>query len=80
MSDNIWPGLPTGPNDHKTREQAEGEYNDHLQMELDEQQRLAGELGGSFDARSNFDHNRVEPVGTGEGGRVRINPDNWGSE
>ena len=72
MSDKVWPGLPTGPNDHKTREQAESDYNDHLQTELNEQQRIGN------GQRSPFDHNRVQPPGTGSGGRVRVNRDHWG--
>ena len=74
MSDKVWPGLPTGPNEHKTREQGESEYNDHLQTELNEQGRIVGEQTGPFD------HNRVEPPGSGDnaGGRVRVNRDHWG--
>ena len=74
MSDKVWPGLPTGPNEHETREQAEQADRDSLQTELNEQMRIGGEQTGPFD------HNRVQPPGSGDdaGGRVRINPDHWG--
>ena len=72
MSDDIWPGLPTGPNDQETREQAERADVDSLQTELNEQQRIGNAQ------RSPFDHNRVPIPGEGSGGRVRVNRDHWG--
>jgi len=53
MTDNVWPGLPTGPNEHETREQAETQDVSSLQRELDEQQRIADGM------HSPFDKNRV---------------------
>ena len=53
MSDDIFPGLPTGPNDNETRDQAESTDVSSLQTELNEQQRIGGEQTAPFD------HNRV---------------------
>ena len=53
MSDKVWPGLPTGPNEHETRGQAEHADRNSLHNELNEQQRIGN-------ARySPFDQNRV---------------------
>ena len=49
MSDDVWPGLPTGPNEHETREQAEQADRASLQRELAEQERIAANTGGVFD-------------------------------
>jgi hypothetical protein len=72
MSDDVWPGLPTGPNEFETREQAESADVASLQRELAEQERIAANTGGVFDK------NRVPAPGEGVGGRVRINRDHWG--
>ncbi len=73
MSDKVWPGLPTSPNEHETREQAERADRESLQTELNEQQRIGNAQ------RSPFDHNRVQPPGSGDdaAGRVRVNRDHW---
>ena len=49
MSDDIFPGLPTGPNDHETRSGVEQQDVASLQTELNEQDRISGETGGVFD-------------------------------
>lgn len=74
MSDKVWPGLPTGPNEHETREQAESADVASLENELNEQERIGNVMLGPFD------HNRVPTPGSGDGagGRVKINPDHWG--
>ena len=71
MSDKVWPGLPTGPNEHETRDQAESADVASTQNELFEQQRIGNAQ------QSPFDHNRVPTPGSGAGGRVRINSDHW---
>ena len=50
MSDKVWPGMPTGPNEHETREQAESADKASLQNELNEQERLGNEMMDPFDA------------------------------
>lgn len=70
--DDIFPGLPTGGSEFDKKAEAERDDKASLQTELDEQERIAGNTGGVFDK------NRVAPVGVGDGGRVRIDPDHWG--
>ncbi len=53
MSDHVWPGLPTGPNEHETRSGIERQDVASLQTELREQDRIGNAQ------RSPFDHNRV---------------------
>ena len=74
MSDKVWPGLPTGPNEQETRNQAESKDRTSVQNELNEQDRLGREM------MTPFDHNRVPYPGSGDdaGGRIRANPDHWG--
>ena len=74
MSDKVWPGLPTGPDEHEQRQDLEQQDVASLQREQAEQQRIAD---GMIEP---FGHNRVTPPGSGDGagGRVRINPDHWG--
>ena len=72
MSDKVWPGLPTGPNEFETRDQAEGQDKASLENELREQNRLGN---AQIDP---FDKNRVPTPGEGRGGRVVINRDHWG--
>jgi|GEM_PF-5078168 len=72
--DDVWPNVPTGPDEFATRDDAEQQDAATLLRELQEQQRIATETGGAFD------HNRVEYPGTGDGagGRVKINFAHWG--
>jgi len=53
MSDKVWPGLPTGPNEHETRSGIERQDVAALQTELEEQRRIGNEQ------MSPFSHNRV---------------------
>lgn len=71
MSDKVWPGLPTGPDEFEQRDDAERNDKASLERELTEQQRIGD---GMFNP---FDKNRVTTPGTGRGGRVVINPDHW---
>ena len=73
-NDNVWPGLPTGPDEHEQRSDLEQQDVASLQTELNEQKRIGNAM------HSPFDHNRVQPPGSGDsaGGRVRINRDHWG--
>ena len=71
-SDDIFPGLPTGPNDHETRQDVESQDTASLQTELREQGRIGREQNAPFD------RNRVEYPGEGVDGHVRINRDHWG--
>jgi len=61
MSDDIFPGLRTGPNDHETREQAESQDKASLENELREQDRLGNAQIDPFAA------NRVATSGKGRG-------------
>ena len=72
--DEVFLNHPTGGEDYTTREQAEGADVASLEREQFEQQRIGNAQ------KSPFDHNRVQPPGTGDdaGGRVRINRDHWG--
>lgn len=40
MSDDVWPGLATGPNEHETRDELELVDAESLQTELNEQSRI----------------------------------------
>ncbi len=53
MSDDVWPGLPTGPNEHETRSGVERQDVASLQRELQEQRRIGNEQVNPFG------HNRV---------------------
>lgn len=53
MSNEVWPGLPTGPKEYETRPEIERQDAASLQTELEEQRRIGRELSNPFD------HNRV---------------------
>jgi len=53
MSDDVFPGQRTGPNEHETREQAEQQDVASLQREQFEQQRIGN------GQHNPFEHNRV---------------------
>lgn len=53
MSDQVWPGLPTGPDEHEKRPRVEELDVASLQTELNEQRRIGNEQ------ISPFGHNRV---------------------
>lgn len=71
MSDDVFPGMPTGPSEHETRSGVERQDVDSLQTELNEQGRISAGM------HNPFDKNRVTPPGSGDGagGRVRVNRD-----
>lgn len=71
MSDNVWPGMPTGPNEFEQRDELEQRDRDSLSIEHSEQERIGNEMLDPFAA------NRVPTPGSGdgEGGRVRVNPE-----
>ena len=71
MSDDVFPGLPTGPNEHETREQAETQDVNSLQTELNEQDRLGNEMFDPFAA------NRVPTPGSGDGAGGRVRRNRW---
>lgn len=48
MSDRVWPGLPTGPNEHETRSGVERQDVASLQNELQEQRRIGNEQEHPF--------------------------------
>jgi len=53
MSDQVWPGRPTGPNEHEQRHEVEQHDVASHQTELDEQKRIGDAQ------RSPFAHNRL---------------------
>lgn len=53
MSDQVWPGQPTGPIEHETRSGLERQDVASLQTELNEQRRIGNEQV------SPFRHNRL---------------------
>ena len=74
MSDEIFPGSKTGPDEFEQRADLEQQDIGSLQREQFEQQRIAGGMIDPFAA------NRVPAPGSGDdaGGRVRINRNHWG--